>query len=168
MSETPCRGVEGTGGRSRPDRHALTRSALPAALGLAFGLIYTYGATSYHIGTPGSPGPGTFPLAVGLLMVVTSAWCLVAEYWRPSAPPEGLGANAWRVPVISVGLVTYMLLLKPAGFLLAAAALCAVLLLTLGRRPWWVAVGSALVAGGAAYYLFGALGVPLPMGVMPF
>jgi putative tricarboxylic transport membrane protein len=143
-------------------------SLLPSLVGLAGGLLYLYGATSYHMGTLSEPGPGMFPMLVAAFVVVPSAVCLVNEYLRPSAPPEGVGPLFWRVPAVAFAILAFILLLIPAGFFPAATVLCLVLLLTLGRRPWWLAVIMATAMALICYLLFQQLNVPLPVGIMPF
>ena len=144
-----------------------TLSMVPALAGLAIGLSYTFGATSYSLGTPGSPGPGLFPFFVGILIVLSSVIHLVSELLQPSAPPVAPGARFWRVPATALAIFAYAVLLKPAGFVIAAAVLCAGLLGILGRRRWWVTAALALCFSLAAYHLFQLLGVPLPSGPLP-
>ncbi|MHB1132831.1 MAG: tripartite tricarboxylate transporter TctB family protein [Chloroflexota bacterium] len=150
----------------RPSGRHVGLSILPAAVGLALGLIYCWGANSYQVGTLGAPGPGMFPLVVGVFMTLPSLWCLQSELRSPSAAPEGLGEVFWRVPAVIVSIIAYIVLLKPLGFLPTATLMVFGLLLVLGRRPWWKALIFALVTGLVAYYGFSYLGVPLPAGIL--
>ncbi len=154
-------------GNARRAAWGFTPSAVPALVGLVVGLAYAIGTRSYSLGTPDSPGPGLFPFFVGILIVLSSAIHLVGELLQPSAPPIAPGARFWRVPTIALTILAYTLLLKPAGFVIAAAVLCAGLLAILGRRRWWMTVALALCFSLAAYYLFQLLGVPLPSGPLP-
>ncbi len=156
--------ADGTG---RP-RGWLAPSLLPGLVGLVCGVVYSLAAMGYPIGTLSSPGPGFFPALVGALLVASGVLCLRGERRRPSPPPAAPGVNFWRVPALTLAIGGYIVLLKSAGFVLAAAAVWAASLLILGRRPWWLAALSGLAAGAAAYSVFQLLGVPLPRGPLPF
>jgi hypothetical protein len=143
-------------------------SILPPLVVFVGGLAYTIGALTYQVGTVASPGPGLFPVLVGVLLLVASGVSLAAECVRPSPPPEALGPDWWRVPAVCAAIWAFAALLKPAGYLIASTALCGSLVFILGRRPWWLAAGIGLASAAASYYFFGGLGVPLPTGPLPF
>ncbi|MHB1132689.1 MAG: tripartite tricarboxylate transporter TctB family protein [Chloroflexota bacterium] len=149
-------------------RRGLTWSMAPSLVGVVGGILYTIAARELNVGTLAKPGPGLFPLFVSVVVTVPSAICLVTEYLRPSKPPEGLGPFFWRVPALALGLLLYIFLLKPAGFVVAAALLCATQLWAFGRRPWWVVGLLALAASLCCYLIFLQLNVPMPSGIMPF
>lgn len=155
--------AEGPGARGR--RHL---SFLPGLAGLVCGIAYTLGAATYPVGTLSAPGPGFFPVLVGILLVLSSSICLLGEWRHPSAPPAPPGANFWRVPALALAIAGYVLLLKPVGFLLATAGLWTVVLGALGRRPLWLVALSGFPAAGLTYLLFQLLGVALPRGQLPF
>lgn len=140
----------------------------PSLSGVVGGVLYANAALGLNFGTFAKPGPGIFPLFVAAVVIVPSAICLVTEYLRPSKPPEAVGPAFWRVPVLALGILAYIVLLKQAGFVIAATVVCATLLWTLGRRPWWlvglIAVGASLFC----YLLFQQLNVYMPTGIMPF
>ena len=135
---------------------------------LGAGLLYSFGALGYEVGTLAAPKAGMFPLMVGLLLVVTTGSRVLQEYVRPSPPPEAPGPEWRRLPAICLGIGVFIALLKPAGYLIASTVLCVALLRILGQRPWWAAAGIALTAAALSYFVFSFLGVPLPMGPLPF
>ena len=134
----------------------------------AAGLLYTYGALSYEVGTLAAPKAGMFPLGVGVLLLVATGSRVLQEYARPSPPPEAPGQEWRRLSAICLGIGAFIALLKPAGYLIASAILCGALLRVLGQRPWWATAGIALAAAALSYFVFSFLGVPLPMGPLPF
>jgi hypothetical protein len=161
--------------QSSPDEsqsHGMPRriswSILPLLLVFVGGLAYTVGALHYQVGTLAAPKSGLFPVGVGVLLLAASGHSLMAEYARPSSPPEALGPDWWRVPAICAALWAFALLLKPAGYPIASAVLCGLLLFILGRRPWWIAVCIGVATAVVSYYFFSSLGVPLPPGPLPF
>lgn len=140
----------------------------PSLVGVVGGVLYAIAARDLNVGTITKPGPGMFPLFVAVVVVVPSAICLVCEYLRPSKPPEAVGPHFSRVPAVAAGILAYIVLLKPAGFVVAATLVCAVLLWTLGRRPWWSVGLIAMAASLSCYLVFQQLNVPMPTGIMPF
>lgn len=148
-----------------PRARAATSLALPLS-GLVLGVAYLLGALALPRGSVTAPGAGLFPLAVGLIIVVSSAVALVTEWRRPTAAPDPPGDAFRRVPALLGALVVFALLLKPAGFILAAAVLSALVLAVLGRRPWLAVGGLALAISVATALVFRLLGVPLPPGLV--
>ena len=153
---------------SRATPRRLSWSILAPLLVFVGGLVYTGGALRYQAGTLATPGPGLFPVSVGVLILVASGFSLLAEYARPSPPLEALGQDWWKVPAMCAAIWAFAALLKPAGYLIASAVLCGLLVFILGRRPWWVALGIGLATAAVTYYFFSLLGVPLPAGLLPF
>jgi hypothetical protein len=153
---------------SRGTPRRVSRSILPPLLVFVGGLAYTLGALHYQVGTLAAPKSGLFPVGVGVLLLVASGYSLVVEYARPSPPPEALGPDWRRVPAICAAIWAFAALLKPAGYVIASAVLCGLLVFILGRRPWWLDVGIGVATAAVTYYFFSVLGVPLPAGVLPF
>jgi len=135
---------------------------------LALALLYTVGAVSYEVGTLASPKAGLFPAFVGLLLLVASGSRLYEEIVRPSPGPDPVGPAWWRVPAICAAIGVFILLLKPAGYLIASTVMTALLIIFLGRRRRWAVAGIALATAALSYYFFTLLGVPLPPGLLPF
>lgn len=163
------------------DVAALYRRCLSSAILLLMGGGYLWYGLRYPLETLENPGPGVFPLAVGVLLVALSALQLVqagtqlfrvgstgttpgGPCARPADPPNG--APATRAPWCMVGvLVLYLLLVRWIGFLACTFVLVIVCGRLMGTRSWVRAVS---LAGGvivACYFLFSVwLKVPLPTG----
>lgn len=130
--------------------------------------VYLANAWPLPQGTAARPGPGLFPVAVGLFgMLVTLTW-LVSAFRRapaassPSIPTDGRG----RVIATALTLVGFCLVLPWLGYAIVAFLFTGALLRRLGAG-WTgtllIGVGSAVVS----YYLFAVLlGVPLPRGLL--
>ncbi|HSR10954.1 MAG TPA: tripartite tricarboxylate transporter TctB family protein [Thermodesulfobacteriota bacterium] len=88
---------------------------------VAFGLIFTFGALNYRVGTAARMGPGYFPALLGGLMTVIGA----VLFFRSLAVKGGkFSPIPFRVLLlISAGLVAFGYLVVPIGFVLALAAL---------------------------------------------
>lgn len=123
-------------------------------------------------GVSARPGPGFFPLLVGIFLCGT-ALAFVVETFRRSPRAStpwgaaGLSADArWRVAATGAALVGFCLLLPWLGYPVVTLAFVTLLLRSLGAA-WTAATVSGLASAAASYYLFGVLlGVPLPRGVL--
>ena len=83
----------GSGDETAGARGRLSLTLAPGLIGLAFGLLYSFGASTYKVGTLATPGPGLYPVFVGAIIVLSSLVYLWGEYRRPS-PPHGGGSLA--------------------------------------------------------------------------
>lgn len=141
--------------------------------------LYLWGALSFPLGTAARPGPGFFPVAVGVfLCLVAGAFLLTTLRRRPvGIPPSPLpspaprrereaGSRA-RVAATATGLAGFCLLLPWTGYPLAAFLFVALLLRQLGGTRWPAVLVAAAVSAAASYYVFAVLlAVPLPRGAL--
>lgn len=63
---------------------------------LLVGLGFAWGATSYSFGSSARPGPGYFPLGLGLLLAVFGVIVLMKGLAKQSTDGEPIGGIAWR------------------------------------------------------------------------
>jgi putative tricarboxylic transport membrane protein len=160
---------------------ALRKDCRSSVILLVIGAGYLWYALRYPVETLENPGPGVFPVAVGLLLVVLSALQLVQVGRRlllvartdrapgsPSACPtdQPNRAEIGRAPWLMVGvLVLYLFVVTWIGFLTCTFALVLTCSKLMGTRSWGRAVS---LAGGVVlvcYFLFSVwLKVPLPTG----
>jgi uncharacterized iron-regulated membrane protein len=144
-------------------RRGETASAI--ALG-AIGAFFAWHAIRLSFGTPAEPGPGFFPLVLGVMLIA----CAAALLWRRrEVPATTMGTELGHRDVVIAYLV---LLVVPLGFeRLGAgatlAAFVALLLMVLDRMAWWRAVLGAVVGVSVLWYVFKhLLGVQLPRGLL--
>jgi putative tricarboxylic transport membrane protein len=142
---------------------------------LAASGLYLAGALTFPPGTGARPGPGFFPVAIGVFACAVAAGFVMVAYRRSGAPgiaaasPEpSMTADArGRVAAAAAGLVGFCLLLPWLGYLIASFAFVAVLLRRLGGGGWASAIAVAVGTAAASYYVFAVLlGVPLPRGIV--
>jgi hypothetical protein len=150
----------------------VARRDLASAAGLAvLAVAYLVANREYALDTLAAPGPGVFPLAVGLSMLGFAA-CQAIAATRSSAGaaphPPGDRRARWRVLALVGVLVVYAVAAGTIGFLTASFALVLVSSRLLGARGW---LRPAVLAAGvtaAAYLIFVVwLAVPLPRGPLP-
>ena len=120
----------------------------------------------------GGPGTSFLPVTLGGLMVLLGAVIALAPA-RPKPPDPapggeaGTGSTPGRALATVAAMGAYTLLFDRLGFLLATAALLAVLVRMYGERRWAVVLAVAVCATGATYGLFAVwLKVPLPPGLL--
>jgi putative tricarboxylic transport membrane protein len=142
---------------------------LVAVAVLVAGGVYLANALPLPQGTVAQPGPGFFPLAVGVFgTIVALVW--VASALRRAPAAAGATATATegrgRVATTAALLVAFCLFLPWTGYPIVAFLFTGFVLHALGAR-WIPALAIALASAVASYYLFAVLlGVPLPPGVL--
>jgi hypothetical protein len=69
------------------------------------GIAFAWGATAYSFGSSAKPGPGYFPLGLGVLLALLGAIELFKALTFESEGGGPIGAIAWRPLLIIVGAV---------------------------------------------------------------
>lgn len=98
---------------------SLAGGLLFAALGLAAAVA----AWGYSIGTPGSMGPGSFPVLLGALLALLGL--LNAATALRGAPAEAENARIGRSLMLPLGIFVFGLLVERAGVIASTLALVA-------------------------------------------
>ena len=150
----------------------MARRDLVSAAGLAvLAIAYLVANRRYALDTLAAPGPGVFPLAVGLSMLglaVAQAIAAMRTRTATAPPARADGGPGGRVLLLVGVLVGYPIAAGAIGFLTASFALVLVSSRLLGARDW---LRPAILAAGvtaAAYVIFVIwLSVPLPKGPLP-
>jgi putative tricarboxylic transport membrane protein len=127
---------------------------------------YLAGALEFPVGSVARPGPGFFPVGVGVFLCLAAA-ALALAVGRPPrlAPTDLTPGGRVRVATTVLGLIGFCLLLPWAGYPASAFAFVALLLRRLGDAGWPGALVTAASSALVSYYAFGVLlGVPLPRG----
>lgn len=137
---------------------------------LAASGFYLAQAVTLPRGSAARPGPGWYPVAVGVFACVV-ALVAVAQAFR--SPPPGRGAasagatdpgRSRRVAGAMGALAAFCLALPWIGYPLAAFGFVTIVLWGLGGR-WPAALLTGALSAAASHYLFAVLlGVPLPRG----
>lgn len=132
-----------------------------------FGLFFSLEALGYSLGTPARIGPGYFPLAVGIILLILGLAIAVIEgglAGRPAdrdEPPSAAGRIHWRaIIILPVSILVFGLVVGRFG--LAPAVFLAVLVSTLADRQ--IALARSL-AIAAAMALMGVLIFRLGLGL---
>ncbi|MCL5040327.1 MAG: tripartite tricarboxylate transporter TctB family protein [Firmicutes bacterium] len=141
---------------------------------LLVGIGYLLYDTRYSLDTLASPGPGVFPLCVGVFLVSLAGWQLI-QVSRPaqSVRETGKGRSQEALPgqtkpwLMVLILVLYLLAVSVLGFMVSTFLLVVVSSRLLGEKSWNKPVALAIVLIVSCYYLFETwLKVPLPRGYL--
>jgi putative tricarboxylic transport membrane protein len=141
-------------------------------------IIYLYATTLIPTLAIGDPlGPKAFPRLLGIALLIAAAF-FALELWRArssdqerpkasSEPPmfEGPVVAVLAVVVVWTGL--YYLVFEDLGYVLATTIYLLPLMAWFNRGRWVMNVVSTLVFVLSTYFLFVALEVRLPAGVLP-
>jgi hypothetical protein len=126
------------------------------------GIVTVFEARGYSIGTARDMGPGYFPILIGYLLVMIGGVATVRGLWLKG---EGIKIPLTRpLVMVSCAALSFALLLKPCGLIIALLAL--VLLSCLGSREFGIryAVILFFILAAIATVLFVyILGLPLPL-----
>ncbi len=139
-----------------------------AILGLALGILLLSQGIKLPPGKEGAPGPGFFPVWIGVALLAFSALLWIrpqgAQLLRGLFPRK---KEAGRVAWVMAALILYAVLLKPVGFLISTFLLFLTLLQFYQRGRWWAAVALSLAAVLGSYWLFARIfEMPLPEGLL--
>lgn len=163
-----------TGGPETPEELvALWEEDAPPAAGpfanlasclvvVAIGVAGIVLSTSLGIGTAASPGPGTWPLAVSVLITVLGLVQAVIGR-RGGQDGESFTSYSWITLIGLLTLVVMVLLMPVIGFEVPALLLCIVWMKFLGGESWRSTILFSLLVVGAFYAIFTvALGTSIP------
>lgn len=142
--------------------------ALAFLAGSGFYLALSF---AFPFGSTARPGPGYFPVAVGVFLCLVAAVFTLVAFRRDAGvsgvtmAPTSRSAQA-RAGATAAGLVGFCLLLPWTGYPLAAFGFVALLLRRLGGGSWPAALGAAAASAALSYWVFAVLlSVPLPKGI---
>jgi hypothetical protein len=134
-----------------------------------FALAVAWEAARLPFGSINAPDAGFFPLCLAVTLALLSG-LIVLSTWLPetaaAAMPSWRGAG--RVTVAVATMVAYVAVIDWLGYLLATALVMLMLLRGIERLTWRTSSAVAVVSVVGSYVLFRRLGVPLPLGIVPF
>jgi hypothetical protein len=124
---------------------------------LAVGVFLTVWSNGYRVGTIIKPGPGFFPLGVGLLLILFSLVLLIKEGRRRS-PKTGLppfAPGGWKkVACTVIILVASVVFFERLGFLITFFLLVVSTMRWAGSQTWKRTLVTALCSSLGVYLVF--------------
>jgi putative tricarboxylic transport membrane protein len=142
--------------------------ATAGALGLAFAVFYLLEGRDLPLGRMGAPGPGVFPLGVGVIFALVSVGVIADALLtrRPGTASFPEGRDLTRLVLVAGGFVAYVLLLNVFGFVIATFVLVAAFTRLVGNVSVLTAGASGVgvtLAVWAVFTLFLGVRLPSPM-----
>ena len=147
------------------------------ALMIAVGLVYEIMAIQMPRGSFAQPGPGLYPMIVGVFLIITSCGCLLRG-WLTLRRAHGIlpaplqpGSEApctdfVKTIQLMALMVAYVLAVPAVGFPIAIFTFLVVAIRLFGYRKWAPAAAMALIIAVVSYVSFVLwLKVPLPLGI---
>lgn len=126
---------------------------------LLLAAVMIWGASGLPYGNVHNPGPGFFPLWLGLIMA-GMAIGLIAQSTLTGKNAQTIGSILeadvrWgKVLLVLAALILYAFLMDYLGFLLVTFLLMVVLLRFIEPQPWKAVIGWALVGSVGSYLIF--------------
>ncbi|MDN5725552.1 MAG: tripartite tricarboxylate transporter TctB family protein [Propionibacteriales bacterium] len=134
---------------------------LSAIVTFGVGAFVVLTSVGLGLGEVSEPGPGMWPLVLGIAVMVLSVVLLVRGHVFTDTEKF---SKSTLLPLIGVAtLVAFWVLLPMIGFEIPAALLVFSWLRWLGRESWRVSIIGTVLTVAAFYLVFvTALGVPIP------
>jgi putative tricarboxylic transport membrane protein len=136
---------------------------------VALAAYVLFGSRDLGFYAEGVPGPGFFPIVVGLALLISGLLLIVSRLLNIAVPEE---ENRQQEQILPRALLVWLALILSAalipilGFVATMVLLVAVLLFGFEGRRSIGAVVAVVVIPGLAYWLFaGVLGILLPTGI---
>jgi len=139
---------------------------------LVLGGAYFIGSLGLPMGPAAQPGPGLFPLLVGIAMVVFSLRLFIQSLKTEEIPGEEAdpfprGKDLHRVIAITATLIFFAVSLKTLGYGISSSVLICVVLRVLGLQSWAKILLISITTAALSYLVFAYfLEAPLPHGVL--
>lgn len=137
-------------------------------IGLAFAVVYLIEGQELDMGRMAAPGPGIFPMIVGVLLALVSLG-VIADAWMTRLPARTIfpnGSSLRRLATAFGLFLSYALLFTVLGFLVATPLLVAGYSRVVGQVGWGKAAASGVAVTAGVWAVFTLiLGVRLPAGL---
>ncbi len=142
-----------------------------ATIPILFAVFYLATAAHLPLGARHQPGPGVYPILVGLLMLGSSIGLALQAMLGGQAAqtpvewPTGVAGR--RMLAVAGASAGYILLLPYVGDAVAGVATALLVLRVMGMKRWWAAWALAVGLALTFHYVFVVLlSIPLPRGLL--
>jgi hypothetical protein len=112
---------------------------------VAFGAAFSLGALSYKLGEPARMGPGWFPFAIGILLVIVGAITALSGVRATAGEQKVKRIELRTLAWVTGAVVLFGLLLQPLGMVAALTLLVIVSSLASHEFTWKGTLATAVV-----------------------
>lgn len=132
---------------------------------VAIGVGFAIGATNYSFGSSAKPGPGYFPLLLGVILAVLGAAVLFKAITIESDGGDPIGDIAWKPLLLILGGVVAFGLLLPRLGMVATIPILVVIASLGGDEFHWkgVVLTAAILTFGSWLTFVKGLNLTIPM-----
>ena len=156
-----------------PDGVYYRANAIVALIVAGVSLFLVFSGLGYGFWDGEKPGPGFFPICVGLALLALALLWLMQSLRRrivredDSSLPDRKGHM--NIVLSTAIVIAFGLIVQVIGFAIPFAFALGILFRVVARRRWLFTIVTSLVTTIAVALLFRmALGVPLPLSPVPF
>jgi putative tricarboxylic transport membrane protein len=143
-----------------------TGDLISASIFILLGIGILIGAFRLGVGSATAPQPGFIPFLSGVALIGLST-VLLYQALRGQSKGSRTIEDLRRPATLIAGLVFYVGILETAGYIIATAAISAIVLWIEQTRSWWVLVTVSLGLATGTYLFFDRLlGVTFPVGIL--
>ena len=132
---------------------------------VAVGLAFAWGATNYSFGQSARPGPGYFPLGLGVLLALLGAAVLFKALTIETEGGDPVGAFAWKPLGFIVGTVAVFGWALPHLGMVVALPILVVLAALAGDEFHWgeALLNAAILTVGSWVIFIWGLNLTIPL-----
>lgn len=139
---------------------------------LLFAVVIIREASRLDMGETSAPGPGFFPLCIGLTMAILSLIAFfqaIRSKGAAAVSMRGERIRWWNILVIFAALVAYTLSVGKLGFLINTFLLITLLLKVVEPQSWKTSILGGLITAIASELVFNVmLKAQIPTGLLGF
>jgi hypothetical protein len=141
------------------------RDFVSGLLFVVIGAAFAVGATTYTLGSSAKPGPGYFPLLLGLIMAVLGLMVTFKALTIETEDGDPIGPISWKPLLLVLGSVLlFGLLLPRLGMAITVPVLVLVSSLAGDEFHWKGAVITSLLLSVGSWVVFvKGLGLTMPL-----
>ncbi|WP_428420071.1 tripartite tricarboxylate transporter TctB family protein [Methylibium sp.] len=141
------------------------RDFVSGVMFVAIGAGFAIGATTYSFGTSAKPGPGYFPLLLGVILALLGALVLFKALTIESDGGDPIGAIAWKPLLYIVGTVALFGWALPHLGMFIALPILVVVAARAGDEFHWgeALVNAALLTVGSWVIFIYGLNLTIPL-----
>jgi hypothetical protein len=134
---------------------------------LVVGLVFSYSATSYAMGSSVKPGPGFFPMILSLVLAVLGGMVIFKSLTLETEGGGAIGSIAWRPLLVILAAIVLFGFALPRLGLVATVPILVILVSAAGDQFGWQGVMVACVVLTAFAWAVFVRGLHLPIPVWP-
>lgn len=123
---------------------------------LLVSIIYLYAAKDLVVGTIKRPGVGFLPIISGTLLAILSLSEVIKSYLSKNDASK-TDINWRKITVFFSGVILYLFLLKPIGYIFTTFGLLVFLTKLFGAKSWLKPLIFSILLSLGSYYLFAVL-----------